>query len=109
MKFRLARCLLVWVPAKTLTVLPQLEMEKALIPLRHWNRIQKRRSPSETGIWWKECGGLSLGSFPTRDRSAGDSGRPGSEIGDSKATAEESPPVGRVTDVTDYFRLADQN
>ncbi len=39
--------------------------------------------------------------------SAGDSGRPGSEIGGGEGTAEESPPAGRVTDETDYFRLAD--
>jgi hypothetical protein len=36
----------------------------------------------------------------------GDSGRPGSEIGGGEGTAEESPPAGRVTDETDYFRLA---
>jgi len=36
-----------------------------------------------------------------RRASAGDSGRPGSEIGSSEGTAEESPPAGRVTDETD--------
>jgi hypothetical protein len=41
-----------------------------------------------------------------RRASAGDSGRPGSEIGSGEGTAEESPPAGRVTDETDYFRLA---
>src|SRR5712692_9772589 len=41
--------------------------------------------------------------------SGGDSGRPGSEIGGGEGTAEESPPAGRVTDETDYFRLADDS
>ena len=36
-----------------------------------------------------------------------DSGRAGSEVGSGEGTAEESPPAGRVTDETDYFRLAD--
>ena len=40
--------------------------------------------------------------------SAGDPGRPGSEIGDSEGTAKESSPADLVTDETDYFRLADQ-
>jgi hypothetical protein len=31
----------------------------------------------------------------------------GSEIGGGGGTAEESPPTGRPTDETDYFRLAD--
>jgi hypothetical protein len=39
----------------------------------------------------------------------GDSGGPGSEIGSSEGTAEESPPAGRATDETDYFRLADNS
>jgi hypothetical protein len=33
----------------------------------------------------------------------------GSEIGGGEGTAEESPPAGRPTDETDYFRLADQS
>jgi hypothetical protein len=42
-----------------------------------------------------------------RRASAGDSGRPGSEIGGGEGTAEESPPASRGMDETDYFRLAD--
>jgi hypothetical protein len=42
-----------------------------------------------------------------RRASAGDSGRAGSKVGSSEGTAEESPPAGRVTDETDYFRFAD--
>jgi len=42
-----------------------------------------------------------------RRASAGDSGRAGSEVGGGAATAEESPPAGRVTDETNYFRIAD--
>ena len=42
-----------------------------------------------------------------RRASAGDSGRAGSEAGGGAATAAESPPAGRVTDETDYFRFAD--
>jgi hypothetical protein len=34
--------------------------------------------------------------------------RVGSEVGGGEGTAEESPPAGRVTDETNYFRLADQ-
>ncbi len=41
-----------------------------------------------------------------RRASAGDSGRPGSEVGGGEGTAEESPPAGGVTDETDYFRFA---
>jgi hypothetical protein len=37
---------------------------------------------------------------------AGDSGRPGSEIGSGERTPEESPPQGRVIDETDYFRVS---
>src|SRR6266849_9004379 len=44
----------------------------------------------------------------TRRASAGDSRRPGSEIGGGEGTAEESPPAGRVTDETN-FRLADDS
>jgi hypothetical protein len=40
---------------------------------------------------------------------ATDSGRAGSEVGGGEGTAEESPPAGRVTDETDYFRLADNS
>jgi hypothetical protein len=29
------------------------------------------------------------------------------DVGSGEGTAEESPPAGRVTDETDYFRLAD--
>ncbi len=43
-----------------------------------------------------------------RRASAGDSGRPGSEIRGGEGTAEEPPPAGRMTDETDYFRLADK-
>jgi hypothetical protein len=32
----------------------------------------------------------------------------GSEVGSGEGTAEESPPAGRVTDETDYFRFADK-
>jgi hypothetical protein len=39
---------------------------------------------------------------------AGDSGRPGSEIGSSERTPEESPPAGRVTDEREYLRVADK-
>jgi len=39
----------------------------------------------------------------------GDSGRPGSEIGGGEGTAEESPPAGRVTNETDYFRCANDS
>jgi hypothetical protein len=39
--------------------------------------------------------------------SAGDSCRARSEVGGGEGTAEESPPAGRVTDETDYFRFAD--
>jgi hypothetical protein len=31
----------------------------------------------------------------------------GSEVGSGERTAEESPPAGRVTDETAYFRFAD--
>src|SRR5438309_6943795 len=43
-----------------------------------------------------------------RRASAGDSRRTGSEVGGGgEGTGEESPPAGRLTDETDYFRFAD--
>jgi hypothetical protein len=45
----------------------------------------------------------------THRTSAGDSGRPRSEIGGGEGTAEESPATGRVMDETDYFRLGDHS
>ena len=33
----------------------------------------------------------------------------GPEIGGGEGTAEESPPAGRVTDETDYFRIVDHS
>jgi hypothetical protein len=33
----------------------------------------------------------------------------GSQVGSGEGTAEESPPAGRVTDETDYFRFADDS
>src|SRR5215831_21393483 len=44
-----------------------------------------------------------------RRASAGDMGRAGPEIGGGEGTAKESPPAGRVTDETDYFRSADHS
>ena len=41
--------------------------------------------------------------------SEGDSGRAGPEVGGGEGTPEESPPAGRVTDETDYLRLADHS
>jgi hypothetical protein len=32
----------------------------------------------------------------------------GSEVGGGEGTAEESPPAGRETDETDYFRVANK-
>jgi hypothetical protein len=65
-------------------------------------------------------GALQQRSFEQRHRvhhaegharrvSARDSGRAESEIGGSEGTAEESPPAGRATDETVYFRLADDS
>jgi hypothetical protein len=42
-----------------------------------------------------------------RRASAGDSGRARPEVGGGERPAEESPPACRVTDETDYFRIAD--
>jgi len=44
-----------------------------------------------------------------RRASARDSGRVGSEAGSGEGTAEKSPPTGRVTGETDYFRIADHS
>jgi len=57
---------------------------------------------------------LAFGPYPTvtlvmareQQTEAGDSGRPGSEIEGGEETPEESPPAGRVTIETYYFRLA---
>ena len=40
-------------------------------------------------------------------KAAGKPGRAGLEIGSREGIAEESAPASRVTDETDYFRLAD--
>jgi hypothetical protein len=55
----------------------------------------------------RPCAQTRRGCDHARRASAGDSGRAGSEVGSGEGTAEESPPAGRVTDETDYLRLAD--
>src|SRR5215470_1117778 len=104
------------------TVLPSIERQNrtlAQIPQRGVHSARDaavaRRSASSGGGLRRA---LQQRAFEQRHRlhhakgharraSAGDSGRAGSEVGRGEGTAEESPPAGRVTDGTDYFRFAD--
>jgi hypothetical protein len=52
----------------------------------------------------------AIGYITPKDMLAGHRRRfrpSGMEVGGGQGTAEESLPAGRVTDETDYFRLAD--
>src|SRR5450759_1390221 len=68
---------------------------------------RKRSSVKITGRTHEEATEALHARREGRQASAGGSGRAGWEIGGGEGTAEESPPAGRVTDKTDYFRLAD--
>jgi two-component system LytT family sensor kinase len=56
----------------------------------------------------EQCHGLHHAEGHAHRASAGDSSRAGSETGSGERTPEESPPVGRAIDETDYFRVAYQ-
>jgi hypothetical protein len=83
---------------------------------------QKRangRSPAKYSPAWMVNSGVmvqvspkkrSLSDGHCRDTAPSGSesiGRTGSELGGGEATAEESPPAGRLTDETDYYKLGE--
>jgi hypothetical protein len=83
---------------RTSTVLPSIERKNRTLAQITQSGVHP---PRDAAV------GLHHAEGHARRVSAGDSDRAGSKIGGGEGTAEESPPARRVTDETDYFRLAD--
>ena len=79
------------------------------LSLEDARRLVKGYVEHYNNVRFEQCHRLHHAKGHARRASAGDSGRAGSQVGSGEGTAEELPPAGRVTDETDYFRLADNS